>query len=142
MSPEEALKLADAMVSAWLADPPKNSRGYVADGWKIPTISERAEAVEKLAGFLRVPEPEVKPTISFKPPRTTIYGWPTDGSDGPPSKQLYNMAVSVLERFRADNRPYLTAEIDALETLIGAYREANPSLVPPVDPPTDWPQMG
>lgn len=134
MNREEALAKADAIVTGWIADPPKNGRGYVADGWKAPSLAERTEAVERLAGFLRAPEPEVKPTISFKPPRTTIYGWHTDGSDGPPSKQLYNVAVSVLEQYRADNRPHLAAEIDALETLIGAYREANPSLVPPRAP--------
>lgn len=51
MTREEALRLADLMVTGWINDPPKNARGY-SDGWKPPTIAERTEAVERLATFL------------------------------------------------------------------------------------------
>jgi hypothetical protein len=54
MNREQALAFANAIVNEWL-EPPKNGRGYPADGWKPPTLAERTEAVTKLAGFLQEP---------------------------------------------------------------------------------------
>lgn len=67
MNREQAVAFANTIVNEWL-DTPKNSRGYPVDGWKLPTLAERTEAVTKLAEFLWEPSsvlvaPEPFPTI-------------------------------------------------------------------------------
>jgi hypothetical protein len=55
MNREQALTLANTIIGEWL-EAPKNSRGYPVDGWKVPTLMERTDAVAKLAEFLWEPE--------------------------------------------------------------------------------------
>lgn len=53
----EALEKATQVVEK-LADPPKNDRGYIRDGWKAPTFAERTESILTIAAFLLGTEDE------------------------------------------------------------------------------------
>jgi hypothetical protein len=129
---EDALGKADAIIAAWLTAP-TNSRGYPVDGWKAPTLSDRTNAVEQLARFLMEPE---RPVNKLVPPRTTLFGWPIDGMDGPPSLQQYRAAREVQRAWRAEpDRPHRVDEINALNSLIEAFEETAPQPGPPPDTP-------
>jgi hypothetical protein len=130
MNRDEALGKADALVSAWIADPPKNGRGYVADGWKAPSLVERTEAVERLAMFLMQPD---RPSTNLVPPVpvTRLFGWAIDGSEGPPEERLYNYAQSILGHRVGDGRLYKVEETEALRALVAAYEEAQKAPKPP-----------
>lgn len=54
MTREEALRLADEMVTDWSGEV-KNARGYVADGYKSPALQDRCTAVLRVAEFLLGP---------------------------------------------------------------------------------------
>lgn len=51
MNRGEAMDKAVEIVEKWCAAPMK-SNGYTVDGWKAPSLSEKADAAEKLANFL------------------------------------------------------------------------------------------
>ncbi len=126
MTREDALKLANEVVTAWISNPPTNGRGY-ADGWKPPTVAERTEAVIKLADFLMVPDPPSKlvaPKLEPSPP--TLYGWPIDGSKGDPTYQQYRAAKSVLRAMEESGQPVPTVQVDAIRSLIGAFEATAP----------------
>lgn len=52
MTYEEALDKAVTVVDAMIGNPPTNPRGYVADGWKPVLLTERVDAILRLADFL------------------------------------------------------------------------------------------
>lgn len=130
----DALDKANALVSEWITTPPMKANGYPIDGWKAPTLKERTEAVKQLADFLWEIEPE-PPVNKLVPPRTTLFGWPVDGMDGPPSIGQYRAAREVQRAWRADpNGIHRVDEIEALNRLIEAYEEAAPQAGPPAEP--------
>ncbi len=124
MTRDEALDKANAIVAAWLADPPKNGRGYIEDGYKAGSIEQRTDAVIKLAEFLWDVAPETK--LAAPLPSPTLFGWAIDGSGGDPTRGQYTAAKSVLSSIQASGRPVPTVEIDALNALVGAYEATAP----------------
>lgn len=130
MTRDEAMKLADAMVTAWIANPPTNARGY-ADGVKIPTIQERADSVIKLAEFLwDVPADDQPPTpVELMPHPATLFGWVV-GSDTCPTPGQYRQAKAAVARVGPDTI-VTAAEAAALASLIGTYESLAPRSADP-----------
>jgi hypothetical protein len=54
---EDAVRLATEIVEKMGNTPDLNSRGYKVDGWKAPTVAERADAIVKIAETLIGPQP-------------------------------------------------------------------------------------
>jgi hypothetical protein len=119
MNRESALKTAFELVEK-MGSTEVNGRGYKVDGYRPMTGPERADAVVKLAEFLMLPEPMPVPRARLEAPTTvpTLYGWPIDGSAGPPSPALRRIAKERLYQISQDDRPVRVAEIEALNALI------------------------
>jgi hypothetical protein len=130
---EQALKLANEIVAAWIDNPPKNDRGYIKDGYTPPTLTQRVYAVEKLAEFLWEPEPEpvvvTPPTVTLRSPDpfVTVFGWRVDGSGGKPTLTQYTAAKDVLSDLV--NAPRTGGEIRALLALVAAYEAGEDDFV-------------
>lgn len=121
MNRAEALAFADQLVAGWIASPPTNARGY-SDGWKVPTLAERTEAVEKLAAFLW--DVEEKPVgRDFSPPVSTVFGWPIDGRTGRPDEWMYKAAKLTVSGWATSNQPHRVDEKQAVFALIEAYEQ-------------------
>lgn len=124
MTRDEALAVADAIVTGWVGEV-KNQRGYVADGWKPVDVATRTKAVLQLAEFLL----EQATTLVPPTPPATVFGWPLDGRAGPPSDQQYQAARSLLATHGGIRS---AAETQAL----GALIEAHENRTPPENPAT------
>lgn len=119
MNQQEALAVANAMISEWIQNPPTNDRGYPRGDFKMPTIEERAASVQRLAEFLWNPTPVTRHVVD--PTLMTVYGWPIDGRAGKPSKAQYDVAKAVIQSAATNRRLMTTDEAGALQLLIEAY---------------------
>lgn len=126
----DALDRASKMVAEW-TDQVKNPRGYVHDKWQPIDIEARTSAVLRLAEFLMTKPSLLRPPLP--PLTTTVLGWPIDGRDGPPPEQLYRFAKDRLRIIGTDGLCHEQKEIQAFETVIQAWQDANnlPLKAPP-----------
>lgn len=130
MNREDAVRLAAELVEKMGNLEDLNKRGYKIDGWKSPTVTERAEAIEKIANLLIDPERQIKQLPPA--PSTTVFGWALDGSGGEPTAGQYLSATQTRRAIVNSGRPVLVHEMEAIDLLIRAYEETHPK--PPVAP--------
>lgn len=74
MKREDAVRTAFELVEKMGNNEELNKRGYKVDGWKTPTMAERADAIEKLADLLMDPEPRFVPPVSPHVHRASCHG--------------------------------------------------------------------
>jgi hypothetical protein len=108
MNREEAVRLATEIVEKMGNHPDLNNRGYKVDGWRTPTVAERAAAIVQIANTLIDPTPTPAMPI-------TVCGWPI-GSPVKPTKEQYDYAQAMQGR-----SSLTTGERNALAQLVRAY---------------------
>jgi hypothetical protein len=75
----ELRKGALAAASRWVDDhsqPEQNGRGYPRDGWKPPTLTEKAETVLRIAEWLLQPPPSTRPALVPPVSPSEFPAWP------------------------------------------------------------------
>jgi hypothetical protein len=87
---EEALKLANIMITEWVGEK-TNQRGYVHDKWQPTDLVARTEATVKLAAFLMTPlGPLVAPApVSRETPGNYGPGQPRHPIDWMPDRATH-----------------------------------------------------
>ncbi len=61
MKREDAVRTAFELVEKMGNNPELNNRGYKVDGWRPPTMEERAAVIERIANLLMDPPPVFVP---------------------------------------------------------------------------------